>query len=542
MTLQHLCDDAWLASLSNRNRCLLQFLAAQESVRRALDEGPALQLVSESDVERSSLLPEVPMISVNSGNPAEAVWAIAHLPEGVRLLVVQNALQFLPETRRFLGACFGKVAIGGMLVLAVPHQFLYERKLRLPSRRNGLHRRFYTPNSLMADLEEAIDPCEYRVRFLADNDLGFRSPSDLHGIPEGGQDIVVGIERVAQPSWRSSLYRDETWAQTATQPQRFVKVPKDAPVVIRTILPDTEKIESILVVKMDHRGDFQMAKDAFLGLRAAFDTARITLVCGTWNRNEAASTGLFDEIIAFDFFPEDDSARLELVSREERIAQFSQRISGRRYDLAVDLRLYDDTRELLKVANARIKAGFDRYDSFPWLSIRLNTPSATTDDRAEEGFVLADRFSSSIDPHRTFEIRSDNELKLDRSRCFVWGPYQDFKAGLYQFECLIEPLVDEFELRFDMTADSGRRTIKFGTLLFKRDAYPQIDLQIPETVEGVEFRLFPGRSHLVPPFRFYGLRYRRCGPLRGLHQTEAMALLVRLIELRLRDPYIVETL
>lgn len=542
MTLQHLCDDTWLAGLSYRNQCLLQFLAAQESVRRALEDGPALQLVSESDVDRSALLPSVPMIGISAGNPAEAVWTVANLPEGVRLLVVQNALQFLVETRRFLGSCFSKVAVGGLLVLVVPHQFLFERKLRLPSRRNNLHRRFYTPNSLMAELEEAVDPCEYRVRFLADNDVGFKDCPDLESVPEGGQDLVVGIERVVHPQWRPSLYRDELWAHVPAQPQRYVQIPKDDPVVIRTVLPDTKEVGSILVIKMDHRGDFQMAKDALLALRGAYGSAKIDLACGTWNRSEAASMGMFDEIIPFDFFPEDDSARLELVSREERIAHFSQKIANRRYDLAVDLRLYDDTRELLKVVNARNKAGFDRYDSFPWLSIRLNAPSATSDDRAEEGIVLADRFSCSIGQHRTFEIRTDQELKLDRSRCFIWGPYQDFKPGLYQFECLIESSVDEFELRFDMTTDSGHRTIKFGTLLFKRGVRPYIDVQFPEKIERLEFRLFPGQSRMIPPFRFHGLHFCRRGPVRGLHQAEAMALLVRLIELRLRDPYTIETL
>ena len=44
-----------------------------------------------------------------------------------------------------------------MMIISTPHQFLYERKLRLPSRRNALHRRFYTPNTLLADVEEAID-------------------------------------------------------------------------------------------------------------------------------------------------------------------------------------------------------------------------------------------------------------------------------------------------------------------------------------------------------------------------------------------------
>ncbi len=38
---------------------------------------------------------------------------------------------------------------------------------------------------------------------------------------------------------------------------------------------------------------------------------------------------------------------------------------------------------VLQAVDARNRAGFDRYNAFPWLSIRLSTPSATADDRAE---------------------------------------------------------------------------------------------------------------------------------------------------------------
>ena len=64
--------------------------------------------------------------------------------------------------------------------------------------------------------------------------------------------------------------------------------------------------------------------------------------------------------------------------RDKLIAEFAQRMVGKSYDLAVDLRLDDDTREVLHKIDARNHAGFDRSDDFPWMTIRLNTPAQLT--------------------------------------------------------------------------------------------------------------------------------------------------------------------
>ena len=79
-------------------------------------------------------------------------------------------------------------------------------------------------------------------------------------------------------------------------------------------------------------------------------------------------------------------------------------MAGKSYDLAIDLRLYDDTRELLRKIDARNRAGFDRFDDFPWMTIRLNTPSATDDDRGESAVMSATAFHTSLGNHRTYEI------------------------------------------------------------------------------------------------------------------------------------------
>ena len=213
-----------------------------------------------------------------------------------------------------------------MLIVTVPHQFLYERKLRLPSRRNPLHRRLI-PQTLLADIEEAIDPCECRVRFLADHDDGYNYRAELNREPDGSQDIVVALERIARPSWRPELDQDELWSAPATSSVRYVEVDKRLPAPIRTIAPDPRGVDRIILVKLDHRGDFMMAKDAFKMFRDGFKKAEITLVCGSWNVAEAKGSGLFDRVMPFDFFPEDDFARLAMEPREVLIERFAEEIA-----------------------------------------------------------------------------------------------------------------------------------------------------------------------------------------------------------------------
>ena len=114
-------------------------------------------------------------------------------------------------------------------------------------------------------------------------------------------------------------------------------------------------------------------------MRTNFPKSEITLVCGSWNRAQAEASGYFDKVLAFDFFPEDNSARLATPARDVLRKEFEVLVVDESYDLAADFRLYDDTRFLLQVVNARHKAGFDRTDAFPWMPIRLKIPSPTAD-------------------------------------------------------------------------------------------------------------------------------------------------------------------
>lgn len=89
----------------------------------------------------------------------------------------------------------------GYIVVVVPHQFLYEKKENLPSHWNHDHKRFYTPMSLLVEVETSLKPNTYRVRLLEDGDKGFTYdiPPGTHS---GGQyEITLVLQKIDPPDW-----------------------------------------------------------------------------------------------------------------------------------------------------------------------------------------------------------------------------------------------------------------------------------------------------------------------------------------------------
>lgn len=93
------------------------------------------------------------------------------------------------------------IKVTGYIVIVVPHAHLYEKKASPPSDFNRGHRRFYTPASLLSEVEEALPPNSYRVRFLEDGDDKFdysRGPG-LHS--NGQYEITLVLQKIPLPTW-----------------------------------------------------------------------------------------------------------------------------------------------------------------------------------------------------------------------------------------------------------------------------------------------------------------------------------------------------
>ncbi|MDE1901740.1 MAG: hypothetical protein KGI37_08865 [Alphaproteobacteria bacterium] len=119
--------------------------------------------------------------------------------------------------------------------------------------------------------------------------------------------------------------------------------------------PDADAIRSVLIIKLDHIGDFVLGFPAYQALRNAFPHAKVTLLCGGWNKFLAEESGLFDRVECLNVFNEasglcnggidfdrDAFAKLGLAD----------------FDLAIDFRDNGETRFLLDLVGAKFRAGF----------------------------------------------------------------------------------------------------------------------------------------------------------------------------------------
>ena len=147
-----------------------------------------------------------------------------------------------------------------------------------------------------------------------------------------------------------------------------------------------EEIQRILVVKLDHIGDFVTALPPIRRLKKLFPHARITVLAGPASRAFIALESCIDEFIPFAFF----HARSQLGERDlsrEDYTELAAQLRPYRFDLAVDLRKHLSTRDVLKYTGARFLAGFDYLGQFPYLDIALDWDGDRTLQRKRSHIV-----------------------------------------------------------------------------------------------------------------------------------------------------------
>jgi len=140
-------------------------------------------------------------------------------------------------------------------------------------------------------------------------------------------------------------------------------------------------IQRIVILKLDHIGDFVVGMRAMRVLREGFPKAHITLVCASWSVDWAHQSGFFDQIIPFDFFP---ALSREWVHSGNRVKQLQDAVVAAipdSYDLAVDLRYGTDTTPCLYRIRSRYRAGFPApaEPGLPYLDLVVPHPQGITD-------------------------------------------------------------------------------------------------------------------------------------------------------------------
>jgi SAM-dependent methyltransferase len=113
-----------------------------------------------------------------------------------------HCLEHIDDYEHAIRDWYRVLKVGGHIVCAVPSQLLYEKKRNPPSRYNLDHKRFYTPRSLVAEFEQALQENSYRVRFLEENDRGYNYDIGPERHALGCYEIVIAVEKIRQLSWR----------------------------------------------------------------------------------------------------------------------------------------------------------------------------------------------------------------------------------------------------------------------------------------------------------------------------------------------------
>ncbi|MBB2169633.1 hypothetical protein HLH36_14950 [Gluconacetobacter aggeris] len=470
-------------------------------------------------------------------NPAKPNESIKVLPPKQRYILMREVLQLIKDYRITLQAAFDRLRIGGWLVISVPHQFLAERKYRLPSRYGSSALRLYTPASLIAEIEEALDPTTYRVRLLRDDDNGYNYTSGIHERPEGNQRIIVAIQKLKRPIWADQLFEGDQPVEAFSPADRVVSK-AEGPISTHILSPSPGEIGTILVIKLDHRGDYLMAVSAMAELRTRFPAAKITFVCGSWNADSSEKSGYFDEVLVLNFFGED--ASLQREPKRDVVTQiFADMMKGRYFDLAIDMRFFDDTRDLLRHVGARFRAGFDRWNTFPWLDIVLTLPSPTLDGSAMQIDWPLDSFRCAD------KLRLPDQIILPPATLFgkpsitVFGPYKPLKAGKYKLELNLRSRRKAQKIAIDIVHTSACKCVFVSRVMVRPDGCDIIYFDLPEPADDFEIRITcPTWGN--DPLEFSGAHLVRLGAIVGVHQREAMYLLIQLIYHRLTAPYVHE--
>ena len=129
-------------------------------------------------------------------------------------------------------------------------------------------------------------------------------------------------------------------------------------------------VRQILVVKVDHIGDFLTGLPALRRLKQHFPKAEITVLAANASLKLAGLEPAIDHVIEFNFFHA-ISSKGELPLDVHRVSLLQALLANRHFDIAVDFRLQPDTRHLLRYANAKLFAGHDFDRRFPWLDVAI---------------------------------------------------------------------------------------------------------------------------------------------------------------------------
>ena len=305
----------------------------------------------------------------------------------------------------------------------------------------------------------------------------------------------------------------------------------------------------ILVLKLDHLGDFLIGLPALRQLRAEFPDSRITLVCGRWNVATASDLGIADDIRSFDYFPQ-NAQDWDGQFDAGIIERFRAACAGQ-FDIAVDLRVDEDTRPLLRHVDAAIRCGIGSRRRHPYLNVVLPPEferRETAVPGSDELVIAPSGFHSRMPVQTAFLHETDFSVT---NQHVIYGPYCQLPLGKLLAELTFQLAAPRFwSPRVQMKIDVVRHDYQEAVAALDMPLLPKSVLLRPEIrftnddpYARYEIRTWVGGKPWWTRLRFFGLRLKvieasaaRFRPSE-LHIGESLALLVRLIAERVRPLY-----
>ena len=301
----------------------------------------------------------------------------------------------------------------------------------------------------------------------------------------------------------------------------------------------------LLILKLDHYGDFLIGLPALKRLRQAFPADHITLVCGSWNTELAARLGIADEVRAYDFFPQNGA--LWTGQPFEDLQRFREVCSGG-FDIAIDLRVDEDTRFLLEHVAAATRCGIGLRARYPFLDIVLPPQFERRESEGRWISIEPDRFESCM-PKRT-PFFHENDFSVT-NRHLVFGPYILLPPGRFRAHFGLRlvtslPRLSRVRLVIDATRNAGDETVATGRVWWSHSGEPRgavLEFINDDPGAAYEFRIHARGNPIRSRLRFFGVRIERLGGSSArfkraeLHIGEQLSLLIGLIEQRTRTLY-----
>ena len=304
----------------------------------------------------------------------------------------------------------------------------------------------------------------------------------------------------------------------------------------------------VLVLKLDHRGDFLIGLPALEKLRATFADDHITLVCGSWNAATARELAVADEIRTYDYFPE--NSQNWNGEGVESLNRFREVCNGR-FDIAIDLRVDEDTRPLLHHVDAALRCGIGSRTRHPYLNIVLPGEFESRDRHTNGSGALLldpDKFHSLMPVRHAFFHETDFSVT---DAHLIYGPYVHLPLGRLRAEFAFQLFTrmlrrPKMELVFEVARGTEIVAFKrFRQAPDRRLNTVEFEFNNDDPGARYEFRIYVGGQPRRTRLRFYGVRVQVLDEERQgarflpaeLHIGEQLSLLAQLIAERVRSLY-----